>query len=171
MSITLNSVGGASTSESRWLYFTLIQEVPSETDLAHLDERWLRHEYSKLRELKRKAELYAVEAKQTAQRLSAENAKLREDLNKERKYYNDHKSLCVVWEFPSHCASDAARVTVCVHVHVCVHTHLWFVKSYGYRLLTYRFRQASCTYIYEFYRNLQEGPLIHTHYIYPSCYS
>jgi hypothetical protein len=51
-----------------------------------LDERRLRDEYSKLKELKRKAELYAVEAKQTAQRLSAENAKLREDLNKERKY-------------------------------------------------------------------------------------
>ena len=91
-------MGGASTSETRGLYLTSIQEVPSETDLAHLDERRLRDEYSKLRELKRKAELYAVEAKQTAQRLSAENAKLREDLNKERKY-NELTRANIVREF------------------------------------------------------------------------
>lgn len=34
--------------------------------------------------MKRKAEQYAIEAKQTAQRLSAENFKLREDLSRER---------------------------------------------------------------------------------------
>ena len=59
--------------------------MPTETDLAHLERRRLEDEYSKLKELKRKAEQYAVEAKQTAQRLSAENSKLREDLLKERK--------------------------------------------------------------------------------------
>ena len=41
-------------------------------------------EYRKLKELKRKSEQYAIEAKQTAQRLSAENFKLKEDLSRER---------------------------------------------------------------------------------------
>ena len=41
-------------------------------------------EFRKLRELKRKSEQYAIEAKQTAQRLSAENFKLKEDLSRER---------------------------------------------------------------------------------------
>ena len=83
----MSAVGGASISCEQVTIFNLnMQEVPSETDLAHLDERQLRDEYSKLKELKRKAELYAVEAKQMVQRLSTENAKLREDLNKERKY-------------------------------------------------------------------------------------
>ena len=47
-----------------------------------------------MKELKRKTEQYAVEAKQTAQRLSAENFKLREDLSKER-HHNEltHKSI------------------------------------------------------------------------------
>ena len=47
-----------------------------------------------MKELKRKTEQYAVEAKQHAQRLSAENFKLREDLSKER-HYNEltHKSI------------------------------------------------------------------------------
>lgn len=44
----------------------------------------LESEFRKLKESKKKAEQYAVEAKQTAQRLSAENFKLREDLSKER---------------------------------------------------------------------------------------
>ena len=37
-----------------------------------------------MKELKKKAERYAIEAKQTAQRLSAENFKLKEDLSRER---------------------------------------------------------------------------------------
>ena len=91
-----------------------MQEVPSETDLAHLDERRLRDEYSKLKELKRKAELYAVEAKQTAQRLSAENAKLREDLNKERKY-NELTRANIVREFEhkvSHGGEKSAKMDI-----------------------------------------------------------
>ena len=46
----------------------------------------LESDYKKLKESKKKAEQYAVEAKQTAQRLSAENFKLREDLSKERHF-------------------------------------------------------------------------------------
>lgn len=46
----------------------------------------LEAEFRKLKESKKKAEQYAVEAKQTAQRLSAENFKLREDFNKERHF-------------------------------------------------------------------------------------
>lgn len=46
----------------------------------------LETEFRKLKESKKKAEQYAVEAKQTAQRLSAENFKLREDLSKERHF-------------------------------------------------------------------------------------
>ena len=51
-------------------------------------------EFRKIKELKRKAEQYAIEAKQTAQRQSAENFKLREDLSKER-HHNEltHKSI------------------------------------------------------------------------------
>ncbi len=44
----------------------------------------LESEFKKLKESKKKAEQYSIEAKQTAQRLSAENFKLREDLSKER---------------------------------------------------------------------------------------
>ena len=63
-----------------------------------MERRRLEDEYSKLKELKRKAEQYAVEAKQTAQRLSAENSKLREDLNKERKY-NELTRANIIREF------------------------------------------------------------------------
>ena len=51
-------------------------------------------EYRKLKELKRKAEQYAIESKQQAQRQSAENFKLKENLSKER-HYNEltHKSI------------------------------------------------------------------------------
>ena len=76
-----------------------------ETDLAHLERRRLEDEYSKLKELKRKAEQYAVEAKQTAQRLSAENAKLREELNKERKY-NEITRANIIREFESKVSQD-----------------------------------------------------------------
>ena len=54
--------------------------------MSYLDKKRLETEYKKMREAKKKAEQYAVEAKQTAQRLSAENFKLREDLNKERNF-------------------------------------------------------------------------------------
>ena len=79
--------------------------MPTETDLAHLERRRLEDEYSKLKELKRKAEQYAVEAKQTAQRLSAENSKLREDLNKERKY-NDITRANIIREFEQKVSHD-----------------------------------------------------------------
>ena len=74
------------------------QVVPEETDLAYLERRRLEDEYSKLKELKRKAEQYAVEAKQTAQRLSAENSKLREDLSRER-HHNEITRTNIVREF------------------------------------------------------------------------
>ena len=79
--------------------------MPTETDLAHLERKRLEDEYSKLKELKRKAEQYAVEAKQTAQRLSAENSKLREDLNKERKY-NDITRANIIREFEQKVSHD-----------------------------------------------------------------
>ena len=51
-----------------------------------MERRRLEDEFRKLKELKRKAEQYAIEAKQTAQRLSAENSKLRDDLSRERRH-------------------------------------------------------------------------------------
>ena len=76
-----------------------------ETDLAHLERRRLEDEYSKLKELKRKAEQYAVEAKQTAQRLSTENVKLREDLDKERKH-NEITRANIIREFENKVSHD-----------------------------------------------------------------
>ena len=74
-------------------------DIPSDIELVHLDRHRIEEEYLKIKELKRKAEQYAVEAKQTAQRLSAENHKLREDLSKE-KHFNEltHKSLLSSFE-------------------------------------------------------------------------
>ena len=46
-----------------------MQEIPEEADLSYLDRGRLEEEYRKLKELKKKAERYAVEAKQTAQRV------------------------------------------------------------------------------------------------------
>lgn len=46
-----------------------MQEIPEETDLSYLDRGRLEEEYRKLMELKKKAERYAVDAKQTAQRV------------------------------------------------------------------------------------------------------
>ena len=86
-----------------------------ETDLAHLERRRLEDEYSKLKELKRKAELYAVEAKQTAQRLSAENAKLREDLNKERKH-NEITRANIIREFENKVNHDGEKSAVKMEV-------------------------------------------------------
>jgi len=60
------------------------QEPPEASDLSYLDRGRLEEEFRKLKELRKKAERYAVEAKQTAQRLSAENFKLKEDLSRER---------------------------------------------------------------------------------------
>ena len=48
---------------------TFYQDIPEETDLSYLDRGRLEEEYRKLKELKKKAENYAVEAKQTAQRV------------------------------------------------------------------------------------------------------
>lgn len=62
--------------------------MSDDADLAYLERKRLEDEFRKLKELKVKAEKYTVEAKQTALRLSAENSKLKEDLNKE-KHHND----------------------------------------------------------------------------------
>ena len=64
--------------------YHFLLELPEGSDLTYLDRGRLEEEYRKLKELKKKAEYYAVEAKQTAQRLSAENFKLKEDLSRER---------------------------------------------------------------------------------------
>lgn len=63
-----------------------IQDIADESDLTYMERGRLESEFRKLKESKKKAEQYAVEAKQTAQRLSADNFKLREDLSKERHY-------------------------------------------------------------------------------------
>jgi len=44
-------------------------DIPEETDLSYLDRGRLEEEYRKLMGLKKKAERYAVDAKQTAQRV------------------------------------------------------------------------------------------------------
>ena len=62
------------------------QDISDETDLTYYDRNRLETEFKKVKELKHKAEQYAVEAKQTAQRLSAENFKLKEDLSRERHF-------------------------------------------------------------------------------------
>lgn len=49
--------------------YCLIQDPPKEEDLSFLERPRLEAEYLKLKEQKRKAEQYAVEAKQTAQRV------------------------------------------------------------------------------------------------------
>ena len=46
-----------------------MQEIPEEADLSYLDRGRLEEEHRKLKELKKKAERYAIEAKQTAQRV------------------------------------------------------------------------------------------------------
>ena len=63
---------------------THTQELRDDTDLSYYDRTRLEAEFRKLKEMKKKAEQYAIEAKQTAQRLSAENFKLKEDLSRER---------------------------------------------------------------------------------------
>ena len=58
--------------------------------------------------MKRKAEQYAVEAKQTAQRLSAENFKLREDLSRER-HYNELERKNMLREMEQHLGKRTSR--------------------------------------------------------------
>ena len=83
-----------------------IQEVSSDTDLSYLERRRLEDEFRKLKELKRKAEQYAIEAKQTAQRLSAENSKLRDDLSRERRH-NELTRTNIIREFEEKVSSEA----------------------------------------------------------------
>ena len=68
-----------------------------EEDVSYMDKARLEVEYKKFKDAKKKAEQYAVEAKQTAQRLSAENFKLREDLNKER-HFNELTRKTIIKE-------------------------------------------------------------------------
>lgn len=51
-----------------------MQDIPEEADLSYFDRGRLEEEYRKLKELKKKAERYAVEAKQTAQRVCYKNS-------------------------------------------------------------------------------------------------
>ena len=66
------------------MFGLFMQEISDDTDLTYYDRSRLESEFRKVKELKHKAEQYAVEAKQTAQRLSAENFKLKEDLSREQ---------------------------------------------------------------------------------------
>ncbi len=76
--------------------------------MSYMDKGRLETEYKKLKEAKKKAEQYAVEAKQTAQRLSAENFKLREDLNKER-HFNELTRKTIVKEVEKEVELNAKR--------------------------------------------------------------
>ena len=77
----------------------LPQEFTDDSDLSYLERNRLETEYCRTKDLKRKTEQYAVEAKQTAQRLSAENFKLKEDLRCEQ-HFNEltRKSMIAVCE-------------------------------------------------------------------------
>lgn len=107
--------------QCRGLAFTrrfIMQELPDESDLTHLDRTRLEAEYEKIKELKKKAEQYAIEAKQTAQRLSAENFKLKENLTLER-HHNEltRKSMiCEMEQKIDKCATapkqEGARLEV-----------------------------------------------------------
>ena len=61
-----------------------------------------------MKELKKKAEQYAIEAKQTAQRLSAENFKLKEDLTRER-HYNEQTRKNMIREMEEKIDKSATR--------------------------------------------------------------
>jgi len=84
------------------------QDLSDETDLSYYDRGRLETEFRKLKEMKRKAEQYAVEAKQTAQRLSAENFKLREDLSRER-HYNELERKNMLREMEQHLGKRTSR--------------------------------------------------------------
>ena len=75
-----------------------MQEIPDKTDLSYLERKRLENEFRKLKELKHKTEQYAIKAKQTALRLNAENAKLREDLSRER-HHNEITRTNIIREF------------------------------------------------------------------------
>ena len=75
----------------------VLQEPAMEEDVSYMDKARLEVEYKKFKDAQKKAEQYAVEAKQTAQRLSAENFKLREDLNKER-HFNELTRKTIIKE-------------------------------------------------------------------------
>ena len=75
-----------------------MQEIPKDTDLSYLERKRLEDEFRKFKELKHKAEQYAIEAKQTSQRLSAENSKLKEDLSCER-HHNEVTRNNIIREF------------------------------------------------------------------------
>lgn len=51
-----------------------IQDPPKDEDLSFLERKRLEEEYLKLKEQKKKAEHYAVEAKQTTQRVRYNNS-------------------------------------------------------------------------------------------------
>ena len=82
-----------------YIYPLSLQEFTDESDLSYLERNRLETEFRRTKELKKKAEQYAVEAKQTAQRLSAENFKLKEDLRREQ-HFNEltRKSMITVCE-------------------------------------------------------------------------
>ena len=82
------------------------QQPPEDTDLSYLERKRLEDEFRKLKELKLKAEKYAIEAKQTTQRLSAENSKLREDLSRERKH-NEMTRSNIIRELEERSSRDA----------------------------------------------------------------
>ncbi len=77
--------------------------------MSYMDKGRLESEYKKLKEAKKKAEQYAMEDKQTAQRLSAENFKLREDLNKER-HFNEPTRKTIVKEVEKEVAERACQL-------------------------------------------------------------
>ena len=82
-----------------------MQEV-KDTDLSYLERKRLEDEFRKLKELKQKAEQYAIEAKQTSQRLSAENSKLKEDLSSER-HLNEVTRTNIIREFEEKVSFEA----------------------------------------------------------------
>ena len=84
------------------------QDLSKDEDVSYMDKSRLETEFKKLRAAKKKAEQYAVEAKQTAQRLSAENFKLREDLNKER-HFNELTRKTIVKEVEREVELNAKR--------------------------------------------------------------
>ena len=75
----------------------VLQEPIIEEDLSFMDKERLESECKRLKEVKKKADQYAVEAKQTALRLSSENFKLKEDLNKER-HHNELTRKSIIKE-------------------------------------------------------------------------
>ena len=84
------------------------QDLSKDEDVSYMDKSRLETEFKKLRVAKKKAEQYTVEAKQTAQQLSVENFKLREDLNKER-HFNELTRKTIVKEVEREVELNAKR--------------------------------------------------------------